>query len=162
MPKVTIQADRAAAVADLIAQGKSQLAAAAITGVPRRSVRRIIEGLGPELNELRELRRDAMLAGWQDAWFRAYAEMREGDEAGTLTPGDRQRLAIVMGIGTERALLLSGQPTAIVANVHEVRVSMPDLLSKLAAVGRVLGADRPQRSALPPSDVSRPGEAGDT
>jgi ABC-type uncharacterized transport system ATPase subunit len=59
--------------------------------------------------------------------------------AGTLAWGDRQRAAIAMGIATEKALLLSGQPTQIVAGLHEVRVEIPALLLRLQSVGRRLG-----------------------
>lgn len=108
------------------------------TGMARSTVRDILEKIGPEVDQMRQLKRDELLTSWQDAHFRAYREMREMDEKGELKSGDRRNLAITMGIATEKASALAGVPTAIVANLHEVRVSLPDLLTKLTNVARVI------------------------
>ena len=108
-----------------------------MTGVPRRTVRDILQHLGPELNQLTQSRHDEMLAVWHDTFFQAYDQMQTG-----VTARDRQALAITMGISTDKVQLLQGQPTALVLNLHEVRVEIPELAAKLTDVAKVLEAER--------------------
>jgi hypothetical protein len=119
------------------------------TGVPRRTVRDILSHLGPEVEALKQSQRDEMLMAWHDTFFGAYDELRTGE----LKPRDRRDLAIVMGISTEKAQLLSGQPTALVANIHEVRVSMVELVSKLGQVARIIEAEPRETTAWPDGDT---------
>ena len=106
-------------------------------GVPRRTVRDILSHLGPEVEALKQSQRDEMLSAWHDTFFSAYDQLRMDD----VTPNDRKNLAIAMWISTEKVQLLSGQPTALVANLHEVRVSMPELVQRLGQVARIIEAD---------------------
>lgn len=106
------------------------------TGVPRRTVRSILEHLGPEVETLKQSHRDEMITAWHDTFFGAYEQMRHDP-----TSNDRKNLAITMGISTEKVQLLSGQPTALVANLHEVRVSMPELVARLGQVARIIDAE---------------------
>ena len=115
----------------------SQIARA--TGVPRRTVRDILADLGPEVEALKKSYHDEMLAAWHDTFFAAYDEVLSTQP----TARERQALAITMGISTEKVQLLSGQPTALVANLHEVRVSMPDLVARLGQVARIIEAEMP-------------------
>lgn len=135
-----VKPEAVAAVAGLIAQGKAAVRIARETQIPHRTVRDIIADLGPQLDELKQLHRDAMLATWQDVYYDSWSDMRSRRRAGDLKPSERQSLTLSMAIATDKLALLSGQPTQIVANVHEVRISMPDLISKLAAVGRSIAA----------------------
>ena len=107
------------------------------TGVPRRTVRDVLSHLWPEVEALKQSLRDEMLVAWHDTFFGTYDELRTGE----LKPRERRDLAIVMGISTEKVQLLSGQPTALVANIHEVRVSMADLVSKLGQVAQIIEAE---------------------
>ena len=109
-------------------------------GVPRRTVRDILSHLGPEVDALKHSHRDEMLSAWHDTFFSAYDQL-QGVGGKAVTPNDRKNLAIAMGISTEKVQLLSGQPTALVANLHEVRVSMPELVQRLGQVARIIEAD---------------------
>ena len=143
------------AVADLAACGRSQRQIAVQTGTPRRTVRDIVAQIGPEIDELRAIRRDEMLATWQDLYFDTYDAFRRDSAANKLSHGDRQRLAITMAVSTDKIAILSGHPTQIVANVHDVRVSMPDLLHRLNQAARVIEGSA--RAVSHPSPVEAPG-----
>ena len=106
-------------------------------GVSRRTVRDMLEQVGPEVEAFKKPMRDEMLVAWHDTFFSAYQEMQAQPSA-----NDRKNLAITMGISTEKVQLLSGQPTALVANLHEVRISMPELIQKLGRVANVLEAEK--------------------
>lgn len=105
-------------------------------------MRDILSHLGPEIDALKKSHVPEMLAAWHDTFFGAYDGMRKAD----LSPKDRQALAITMGISTEKVQLLSGQPTQLVANLHEVRVSMPELVSRLGQVARIIEAEMPKEA----------------
>lgn len=148
----TVQAVADAATRNLVLHNEPRTRdIAAETGVSRRTVRDILSHLGPELEVLKQNHRDEMLTAWHDTFFEAYDQMRKSPSS-----NDRKNLAITMGISTEKAQLLSGQPTALVANLHEVRVSMPELVSRLRQVARVI---------LEPEEVSQcasdPASAGE-
>lgn len=51
-----------------------------------------------------------------------------------------QRWSIAAGIATEKTLLLDGQPTVLVAHLHEHRHDMGALLERLGSVARRVGA----------------------
>ena len=103
-----------------------------------------------------------MLAGWQYSW-RVY--LRDLADLETLTPTTLQDrkllatvkrdLAVAQGIATERTLLLAGHPTQIVAGLHAVRVSLPDLAAKLARVVLALTAETPAETPETGTDHAR-------
>ena len=58
------------------------------------------------------------------------------------------------GISTEKTLLIRGVPTQVVTNIHEVRVSMPEIMEKLAIAARVLSThQRKGYASLPQAKV---------
>ena len=61
------------------------------------------------------------------------------DAGGGGTGGGGGDGGVIGGIAPERALLVSGQPTAIIAGVHEHRHALPQLAGVLAEVARRLG-----------------------
>jgi hypothetical protein len=56
-----------------------------------------------------------------------------------------------MGIATEKTLLLAGQPTQIVAGIHEHRLALPALLAKLQDVTRRIGPQTGSAAAKTPA-----------
>lgn len=119
-------------------------------GVSEPTVSRLLAKYQPVADTLRNLKRDHFVGGWQHTYLLAYDQLVEaaGMSATTLKEQrDRasiQRdLAVTMGIATERVLLMTGQPTQIVGHLHEVRITLPDLAAKLAAVGQAISSTPP-------------------
>lgn len=50
----------------------------------------------------------------------------------------RRDISVSMGIATEKTLLLNGMPSAIVGHLHEVRIDLPGLVSRLADVSSAM------------------------
>ena len=84
-----------------------------------------------------------MLAGWQWLYFDTLDAVQQGVESGKMTPRDRQSCAVTMGIASEKTLLLSGQPTAIIGNLHEHRHQLPEILARLLSVNQRVGKTPP-------------------
>src|SRR6266850_2790143 len=113
-------------VEQIIAAGAAGVPAAVIaheTELAERTVRGLLRKHGAAVNLLREFKRDLFLSVWQRFFLNTVETFDQAQVAGNLTWGDRQRAAIAMGIATEKALLLSGQPTQIVAGIHEHRLA---------------------------------------
>ena len=110
------------------------------TELAERTVRGLLRRHGAAVNLLRELKRDLFLSVWQRFFLDTADTLDQARAAGTLSWGDRQRAAIAMGIATEKALLLSGQPTQILADIHEHRLDLPDLITKLRSVSERIAA----------------------
>jgi hypothetical protein len=106
------------------------------TELTERMVRGLLRKHGAAVNLLRDFKRDVYLSVWQRIFLETVEALDQARVAGTLTWGDRQRAAITLGIATEKTLLLSGQPTQIVAGIHEHRLALPALLARLQGVGR--------------------------
>src|SRR5712664_2541562 len=129
-------------VEQIIAAGAAGVPAAVIAQemeLAQRTVHGLLRKHGATVNILRDLKQDVFLSVWQHFFLDTVEALDQARAAGKLTWGDRQRAAIAMGIATEKALLLSGQPTQIVAGIHEHRLALPALLAKLQDVTRQIG-----------------------
>jgi cob(I)alamin adenosyltransferase len=78
----------------------------------------------------------AMLEKWQNAAFLLQENLRRASEDGK--PGDAKAYAIAAGVATDKVLLLAGRPTSIVAGLHAIQASLPDLARTLARVAERL------------------------
>lgn len=87
-------------------------------------VRGLVKGLG----------RDEMLALWQ--WL--YMDTVNAVKEEKMSFKDRKDAAMTLATCTEKALLLSGQPTQIVAGIHEHRHNLADIAGKLARVSKLI------------------------
>lgn len=87
-----------------------------------------------------------MKAGWHWLYQNTLEYLHAHSADGSLKPQDRRNLAIALGISTEKALLLNGQPTQTVLNLHESRGTLASLLDKLATVrGTIIAIEPPRR-----------------
>lgn len=125
------------------------------TGVEASQVQRLLDQQAPVVAALRHYQRDHFLSGWQYFYLRTLAEIQA--TWATMRWAERRDAAVIMGIATERALLVSGQPTAIIAGVHEHRHALPQLAGVLAEVARRLGVEAATVDAEPATLV--PGDA---
>lgn len=139
-------------------------AIARVVGVSQDTVANMLAKHQPVADTLRSLQRDHLLGAWQWNFLSAYDQVTELASIATPTLKERrdkaaiQRdLSVTMGISTERALLLTGQATQLVGHLHEVRVSLPEIASRLAEVGKAL--KRPQPVEIEASDVDAAGQA---
>lgn len=115
--------------------------------VDHESVSRYLSKQEPVVALLRTPKRDALTAGWQWTYLWALSHLQDLDTHPAPTTWSERRdyasvarnLAIAMGIATDKHLLLAGQPTAIIA-VHEVRVTMTELASRLAQARQLVGS----------------------
>ena len=124
-------------------------------GLDADTVQDLLDRQAPVVAALSRYQRDHFLSGWQYFYLRTLAEVQE--TWATMRWAERRDAAVIMGIATERALLVSGQPTAIIAGVHEHRHALPALAGVLAEVARRLGVDAATVDAEPatlvPSDA---------
>jgi hypothetical protein len=127
----------------------------------KRTVKNLLRSHAPRVNELAQLMRNELLANWQYLFLDTVDALDQARAGGTLTLRDRQAAAITMGIATEKTLLLAGQPTSIVAGIHEHRLELPELLEKMLAVSSRLSPPPPaQRPVTPRPLGSSPGALG--
>lgn len=103
--------------------------------VSEASVSRLLRRYGPVSHALKGINRDLFTSAFQFAAIESLDTMYADKADGKLTAGDRRNYAVSSAVFAEKALLFAGQPTQIVAGMHEVRVEMPALLAKLAEVG---------------------------
>ena len=82
------------------------------------------------------LKDQALLAEWQDIAFRAQRLIKAA--LGNGRPADAKAYAIAAGVATDKLLVLAGRPTSIVAGLHEVRHSLPQLAATLAQVANMI------------------------
>lgn len=118
-------------------------------GLSDEVVQQLLDRQAPVIRALSSYQRDHFLSGWQYFYLKTLAEVQA--TWATMKWGERRDAAVIMGIATERALLVSGQPTAIIAGVHEHRHSLPQLASVLAEVARRL--DTTTVDAVPIGDA---------
>jgi hypothetical protein len=93
------------------------------------SVAAVAARLEPVAEGLRTLRKDHLLGAFQYLAFDTFDALTKSP---TITMTDRRNAALTMAICTDKALLLSGQPTSIVAGVQVHRHDVGDLVSRLA------------------------------
>lgn len=127
-------------VAHLAADGLNGASIAHTTGLSEATVSRLLAKQGPVVSLLKAVKRDEMLAGWQWLYLDTLDRVQDAPQ---MTMSDRRNAAVVMGISSEKVLLLSGQPSQIVSHLHDVRVSLPEIASRLADVGRALKYPHP-------------------
>jgi hypothetical protein len=106
------------------------------TGLPLDAVRKYLKRHAADIGNLREVRTPELMGAFHDLAFRAFEK--------TLDPktsmGDLRNASITMGVATDKLQLLSGQPTAIVAGIHEHRHDLSAIAARLANVQRQLPA----------------------
>lgn len=104
-------------------------------GVSEASVSTLLRRYEPVTHALKSVRRDLFTGAWQFAALENLDAMYAQKAAGTLNAGDRRNYMVAAAVASEKALLFAGQPTQIVAGMHEVRVELPALMARLAEVG---------------------------
>lgn len=142
MPDPSTLLDATTADPDLPAR-----AVARALDVHSSAVDRALRRFAPVVETLRHVKRDEFTAAWQQVGVKALERMDQlldGDpEALKTVPqkgsigGELRNYAVAAGIASEKALLFAGQPTQIVAQTHDHRLALPDLIAR---VGRVLQA----------------------
>jgi hypothetical protein len=115
-------------------QDASHLGIARAMGAPPSTVRDILLRWEPVVGELRQHKKDLLLGTWQWLYLDTLDDLVNRRESGTLTPRDRQTLTWTMGVATDKVQVLAGLPTAIVAGMHEVRMTLPEVASRLATL----------------------------
>src|SRR3990167_698880 len=116
-----------------------------VVGVAPGTVAQLLDRQRPVVRELSSYKRDEFLAGWQWFYLQSLAQLQ--DDWTGMKWSERRDAAVIMGIATERGALVAGQPTSIVAGVHEHRHELPQLAETLALVARRLGASAPRPPA---------------
>ena len=114
--------------------------------VSEAAVSRLLRRYEPVTHTLKAIRRDLFTSTYQLAAMTAVDELYAAKAKGTLTAGDARNWAVTSAVFAEKALLFAGQPTQIVAGMHEVRVELPALLARLAEVGTRMRALTPAGS----------------
>ena len=106
-------------------------ALARMTGVADKTARDLLERYTPLANVLRDFKRDHFVSGHQWLYLETLDALQAESAAGTLTFQRRQQGATTMAICTDKVLALNGMPTQIVANLHEVRINLPEIMGRL-------------------------------
>lgn len=82
------------------------------------------------------LKDQALLGEWQDILFRLQVKLKaalDNDRS-----NDAKAYSIAAGVATDKLLVLAGRPTSIVAGLHEVRHSLPQLAATLSRVAEII------------------------
>ena len=103
-------------------------------GVNPSTVSRLLAANSPLLEQYKTLNEPGLKAVWGMFLDDAAQDYKSAREAGTLTWRDRQSAAITLGIASDKLLLAHGRPSAISANIHEVRVSLGEVAGKLLRI----------------------------
>jgi hypothetical protein len=112
---------------------------AQVTDMSLSTVRAMERRYEPVVGEYRALKRDLFTGLWQFAAMENLNAMYEHKAKGTLTAGDRRNYVVAAAVASEKALLFAGQPTQIVAGIHEHRLALPELIDKLRSLGERMG-----------------------
>lgn len=126
------------------------------TEVSEATVSTMLRRYEPVTHALKAVRRDLFTSTYQMAALTAVDELYAAKAKGTLTAGDARNWAVTSAVFAEKALLFAGQPTQIVAGLHEVRVELPALMARLAEVGqrmRQIGPGAADRHEAAPDDA---------
>ncbi len=107
-------------------------------GMSESTVTGLLKRWEPVVQPLRAIRRDLFTALWQYAAAENMDAMYEHKARGNLTAGDRRNYMVAAAVASEKALLFAGQPTSIVAGIHEHRLALPELLEKMREVSAKL------------------------
>jgi len=103
-------------------------------GITENSVSTVLKRWEPVLAPFRAVRRDLFTSMWQYAAAENIDAMYEHKARGNLSAGDRRNYMVAAAVASEKALLFAGQPTSIVAGIHEHRLALPDLMAKMQQV----------------------------
>ena len=112
-----------------------QMSHSAVADIDRR--------YAPVVSTFGQIKRDLFTAVYQHyalenlEAMEAHKSVRSGK--GKMTAGDRRNYLTASAIAFDKSLLASGQPTQIVAGIHEVRVHLPELLERLRLVQARVG-----------------------
>ncbi len=82
----------------------------------------------------------ALLANWQDILFRLQEKMSAAVD--NERPNDAKAYSIAAGVATDKLLVLAGRPTSIVAGLHEIRSSLPQLAATLSRVAEIINVGK--------------------
>ena len=101
-------------------------AAARATGVPVATVQNMMDRNRSDLEELRVYNREQHIALFQDRTVMCLEQI-----APTRKASENRDLMVAAGVGTDKALLLQGQPTQVYAHLHEHTVKLDELGMRL-------------------------------
>lgn len=105
-------------------------------GLDADTVQDLLDRQAPVVRALARYQRDTFLAGWQYFYLKALSEMQT--TWARMKWSERRDAAVIMGIATQRAMEVAGEPVMVIAGVHEHRHSFPQLAGILAEVVRRL------------------------
>ena len=109
------------------------------TGLSPQSVANLERMFEPVIPPFRQSKRDLFTSVYQYSALENLEALEVHKQAGNLTAGDRRNYLTASAIAFDKSQLAAGQPTQIVAGIHEVRVNLPALLERLALVqGKII------------------------
>ena len=168
MKRGTTKAD--AAIAQMRAQREQAYLAAAplapstralarTSDVPQATARDWNTRLQPVLQECRSLLKEDLVPLMLEMAFRATLDARDATDA-----VDRRNQMVSAGIAVEKYQLISGAPTQITAHLEEVRVTLPQLLSRIIDIdkGGELGTGDAVTTVVPELPVATVSKSGTT
>ena len=126
---------------------------------PRQTVEKGLAVISDVRGIARQVGRDEMLDLWNWLYLDTLNAMREG----SMTFKERKDATMTLAICTEKALLLSGQPTQIIAGIHEHRHHIADIAAKLAKVAKAIDKPKAELAEFTPLEGAndrRPGSTG--
>ena len=88
------------------------------------------------------LKDQALISRWQDISFRTMVKLNAALDNDR--PNDAKAYAIAAGVATDKLLVLAGRPTSIVAGLHEIRHSLPQLAATLSQVAKQIHIEEVQ------------------
>ena len=119
--------------------GATQRELAERVGISHRTVGNLEKRFEAVLRPFTQVKRDLFTAVYQYSALENMAALEDHKALGTLTAGDRRNYLTASAIAFDKSQLAAGQPTQIVAGIHEVRVNLPALLERLALVqGKII------------------------
>jgi len=104
------------------------------TSLHPSTIARMLRRHAPLADALKNVDLEYFKAGWRWVYSHTLEDWIKKRETGDLTSGDSKNYAVTLGIASEKYLLLCGQPTQIVGNVHEVRLDISAIAVKLRQV----------------------------
>ena len=138
-----------------VASASPQASAATIArvvGVEHRTVLDLFAKYQPVADELRVMKRDWIAGMWQSALGGALGKLHELAYGQGSDAKQARDWSVVAGVATDKLLILNGMPTQIIGAMHEVRISLPDLASRLATVGKQIAGPQPVVIDVPKSE----------
>lgn len=100
------------------------------------------------------LKDQALLGEWQDIAFRLQKLLKAAITNDR--PNDAKAYSIAAGVATDKLLVLAGRPTSIVAGLHEVRHSLPQLAATLTKVAEIINVESEKSNGFQETPSSPP------